>query len=277
MQHHTSTETDAPNLDKYLQFAIDLATHSGAMLLKSFGNASLVKVTDADNKGLLTESDLLSDTYIKNRIQQTYPTHALLTEESGESGKSEFRWVVDGLDGTNNHRRGDPNFSISIALQQNQESIVGVVFAPAFDSLYYAANGQGAFVVEHGKTTPIHVSGIGSKDMFTMSFAVGIDFNNPALYDGVVAAIRGSGLFDNFRRRMLESTALELCYLARGRTDAHLNNFLKPWDYAAGDVIVREAGGNSEFVEGQVLLASNGVIHTELRKVLRKVLAPGTQ
>lgn len=268
-----TSEVTPSKLNTYLQFAINISTNIGHSLMKSWGASKLISVSAIDNKGLLTQQDIESDTYIKERIAEEFPNHSYLTEESGASGSSPLRWVVDGLDGTNNYRRGDPNFSISLALQNNQQGIVGVVYAPAFNSLYFASKGGGAFVTESGVTRGIHVSTPDSLNMFTMSFAVGIDFHNPKVYDRIVAEIRSYNKIKNFRRRMLESTALELCYVACGKTDAHMNNYLKLWDYAAGEVIVREAGGKANYVGGQVLLASNGVIHKDLENEISRSLS----
>ncbi len=259
------------NIDDYLSFAIDIARHAGKILMSSYGKSRLLQVVDKDEKGLVTKTDLDSDAYIKKRITEAYPTHALLTEESGATGENALQWVVDGLDGTNNHRRGDPNFSVSLGLRMYGKGILGVVYAPVLGCLYYAAKDKGAFVEEKGIKRHLQVSEKESLDMFTMSFAVGIDFANPEKYDRVVAAIRKTQGIRHFRRRMLESTALELCYVASGKTDAHFNNFAKPWDIAAGVVIVREAGGKITMLEDEILLASNGVIHNELIKQARSI------
>ncbi len=263
-------------LQEYLLFAQDMARRAGDLLLKKRETATLISVTDMGHKGLVTDADLASRDFIVSEIQARYPTHRILTEESGtiepmEKSTGAFEWIVDELDGTNNFRRGDPNFSVSIALRRESIGIVGVVYAPVFDNLYHATLDNGAFLEAQGKMRRLKVSGKDSTDMFTMSFAVGIDLNEPEHSDHVVDAIRKSGLFRTMRRRMLESTALELCYVAEGRFDAHYNNFVKPWDIAAGEVIVREAGGSVSELENEVLLVSNGIIHEGLIAAIQGV------
>lgn len=256
---------------EFLDFATKIATDAGKLLIKRRGKGKLLSVTSDNNKGLVMDTDLQTDDLILNAITLQYPNHAVLTEESGETEGSEYQWVVDPVDGTNNYRRGDPNFSVSIGLRKGNRGVLGVVFAPVTDSLYFATVGKGAFVKIANKTQKLQVSGKESLDMFTMSFAVGIDFNNPQMADQTLVGIRNSELFSNFRRRMFESTALELCYIAEGRFDAHFNNFAKPWDIAAGEVIVREAGGITTKIEEEILLASNGVIHDNLLQVIELV------
>ncbi len=253
----------------YLNFAIQTALNAGNLIREARSQIKLLAVVDQDNKGLITDADLKSDEYILHAIRSIYPTHAILTEESGQNGESDYEWIVDPIDGTNNFRRGDPHFSISIGLRKQNFGIVGVVYAPALDVLYYATDGGGAFMKQHGKIRQLHVSGKDSLKMFTMSFATGIDFQDPKTSDQIVAAIRDSGLFTNFRRRMLESTALELCYVAEGRFDAHFNNSAKPWDIAAGEVVVREAEGVADNLANEKILASNGVIHQKLIEVIK--------
>lgn len=253
-------------LQGYLEFAIKLAHEAGQNLFDKRENAKLLSVTDKGHKGLVSDADLANKELIVSTITKAFPDHGILSEEMEQEikGTSEWLWVVDECDGTNNLLRGDPNFSVSIGLLRRGIGVLGVVFAPVLRRLYYAAEGQGAFVEEEGKKRPIHVSGPESLNMFTMSFGAGIDFNQPEKADCIVARIRKSGLFKNFRRRMLESTALELCFVAEGKFDAHFNNFARPWDIAAGMVIVQEAGGKVSKLGDEALLASNGVIHEGL-------------
>ena len=181
------------------------------------------------------------------------------------------------MDGTNNYLRNNPNFSVSIAFKRNKEVLLGVVYVPVFDELYFALKGHGAFIECNKDVKSISVSGEISKKMFTFSFASGIDFYNSKICDNIVNDIRKSGLFSNFRRRMLESTAYELCCVAKGNFDAHFNNFVQPWDVAAGEIIVNEAGGMFSYIKIKsekvpIILASNGIFHERLLKIIEYCL-----
>lgn len=259
---------------EYLSFAIKLARHAGQNAMKRRGrNAQLVPNTQDH---LVTKADTTNRDYIVPRIRRRFPSHGIFTEESGrQEGSSSLEWFIDEVDGTSNLRQGDPNFSTSIALRRDGVGILGVVYAPALKRLYYAVENQGAWVIEqkwYGRRTKrIHVSGDNSTSRWNMSFGEGIDSKEP-IEDGarIVLDIIGSDLFKKFRRRMTESTALDLCHVAEGWHGAHYNNKAKPWDIAAGEVIVREAGGQVTYLGDEEILVSNGVIHTELIQIIQK-------
>lgn len=270
-----------PYIDEYLQFAKELAKKAGRQLMRNYGNAEIIDIVDKDEKGLILKDDKSSGAYIKRNIHFKYPEHSILTEDSSRIVGNDYEWRVDSLDGSNNFWRDDPNFSVSIGLTYKGRGIVGVVYLPAFNRMYYASKDHGAYLkLPRKKPCILKVSGQESLKMFTFSFATGIDFNSPNKYDNVVNEIRESGLFNHFRRRMLESTAYELCCVAEGRFDAHFNNYAEPWDIAAGEVIVREAKGMFTYFEEkerghQIILASNGVIHEPLVKIVNKCLGIG--
>ncbi|MBI2583754.1 MAG: inositol monophosphatase [Candidatus Aenigmarchaeota archaeon] len=267
-------------MEYHLPFAMRTATNAGSLLMKNWGKTKLLSVVKAGEKGLITEADSASDEFIRYEIRRAYPDHSIVSEEGYPVKGSEFEWVVDPLDGTNNYSRGDPHFSVSIALKYRGESVVGVIHNPAFGEfgdLYYAEKGSGAFVRRNGETSRLHVSGPESRRMSTFSFATGVHFHEPEMFEKIFEKIRGAKLFDHMRGRMLESTAYELCCVADGRFDAHFNNVAEPWDVAAGDVIVREAGGMvTHFAprsgRKNVMLASNGVVHGELVKIVREII-----
>lgn len=250
--------------NEYLEFAKETARSAGQLLRKSYGNAGATKVIEKEEKGLLTEADLLSDKYIREAIKSNYPQHSIVTEEGGRIEGNEYEWVVDPIDETNNFRRGLPQCTVSIGLRRNGKGIVGAIYAPVLDELYYASKGKGAYLEHDGEVKRIQVSGPDSIKMFTFSRAVTVDLFEPEKFDKVWASIRKAGLFKTMRARMFEGTAYELCCVADGRFDAHFNNHAQPWDIAAGEVIVKEAGGKFTYIGEEIILASNGVIHDGL-------------
>lgn len=197
-------------MQEYLKFALETSQKAGDILLTHYGHTKLVAVVKEREKGLITEADLLSDQLIRQAIATTFPDHSVISEEGPDVKRGSYQWIVDPLDGTNNYRRGDPHFTVSLGLRLNDETILGVVFAPALQEMYYAAKGTGAFLNLRGDQRPISVSNNDCLEMFTLSFATGIDFSEPEKYDKVVENIRNCPLIKQFRRRMLESSAYEL-------------------------------------------------------------------
>ncbi|ELY66643.1 inositol monophosphatase [Natronobacterium gregoryi SP2] len=220
--------------------------------------------TDASD--VITEADYLSENIITTAIENEYPAHTILTEEGvhTETG-SEYTWLIDPLDGTGNYANGNPNYAVSLALLENDEPIVGVVYAPETDELWSAIAGEGAY--KNG--VPVTVTDRNAlEESMLMS---GYDPEGTFLsyfYDGT----RGV--------RRLGSAALHLCYLANGSADAVWEYDTYPWDVAAGIVIAREAGASVTDSSGtpfevygekdrQELVASNGHIHDDLTTRLR--------
>lgn len=250
-----------------LEFAVQLAQEAGRLLRDHFGRATSVshKSTTLD---LVTDVDLLSEQYIKEKIAAHYPKHQILAEESGhQQADSEYRWLVDPLDGTTNYAHGYPCFAVSLALEQSGEIILGVVYDPIHDELFAAERGHGATL--NGR--PIHVSGITrlSDSLLVTGFPYDVR-SNPisielfARFMNRAQAVRRDG-----------SAALDMCYVACGRFDGFWELGLKPWDTAAGYLIIEEAGGRVSKFDGRPLniyepevLASNGLIHGEMMNVL---------
>lgn len=230
-------------MKEILNFAIELSQKAGKLLINKQSNTKLLNVIDENNKGLITEADILCNDFINNEIYKKYPNHTIISEEKEIKKGNIYEWIIDPLDGTNNFSRGSSIFTISIGFKIDGKINIGVVYAPALDELYFAQKGKGAFLRKNNENFKLKVSDYDSTDMFTFSFATGIDFHEAEKNDQIVSLIRLSNLFKNFRRRMYESTAYELCCVAKGEFDAHFNNFAQDWDIAAGECIIKEAGG----------------------------------
>ncbi len=245
------------------------AAYKAARILQSrFGNISRVRKKDAVE--IVTEADTESEKEIITTIQARFPEHGFLGEECGlKAGSAEYRWVIDPLDGTVNFAHRIPIFSISIALTYRNDIILGIVLNPVDGELYSAVRGQGAQL--NGR--PIQVS---STDAISDSLLVtGFPYNIRQVFEPVMIRY-GNCLKASQAVRRLGSAALDLCYMAGGRFDAFWEQYLKPWDAAAGVLIAAEAGAkvttflNQPYRIGdEEILATNGHIHDEMLGLLK--------
>jgi len=250
-----------------LNFAISVAKDAGRLLRDRVGTR-----IDIDHKGsinLVTDVDLASEKLIRDAISTYYPRHEILAEEGGlaESG-SDYRWIVDPLDGTTNYAHGYPVFCVSIALQCRGEVVLGVVYDPMRDELFTAERGGGAVL----NNRPIHVS----KTAELMQGLVSTGFP----YDIKTSKLTNLDHWSNFAMnaqalRRDGAAALDLCYVASGRFDGFWELNLSPWDTAAGALVVTEAGGQvTDFRGGTFsdykpeIVASNGLIHERMLEVI---------
>jgi len=245
-----------------------LAKEAGEILLANLGRAK-----EATRKGeidLVTEADLASQRLIVGAIQERYPDHAILSEEAPcMEGKSEFTWLIDPLDGTINYFHGYPVFAISIALKEGGEITLGAVYDPLRDEFFYAQRGEGA-TLNDKRIRVSTTSGL----IFSL-LATGFPYQRAAIPDNNVPEF--SRLVTRVQGvRRGGSAALDLAYVAAGRLDGYWEMHLSPWDWAAGGLLVEEAGGVvtdlergswSPFKKG--IIATNGWIHEELISELR--------
>lgn len=218
---------------------------------------------------LVTNFDRQAQDLIFDRLSAAFPDHGFLAEEGlSRREKSEFRWVFDPLDGTTNFAHRFPIFTVSIALERRGTVVLGVVYDPMREEMFQAVEGEGAWL--NGRT--IRISDVADLDGSLLATGFPYDLrespvNNIAHFNHFLTraqAIRRCG-----------SAALDLCYVACGRFDGFWELKLKPWDQAAGALIVEEAGGRvSDFaggafdISGQECLASNGLVHEAMIRVL---------
>lgn len=252
-----------------LPIAEAIARQAGAVVMEGFGHVRQVQQKGAID--LVTEFDQRSEEVIVPALQKEFPEHAILAEESGLHQKtSEYQWVVDPIDGTTNFAHGIPLFAISLGLLRGKVPVAGVVYAPVYDEMFCAAVGQGATL--NGR--PIHVSSqsrLGDALLAT-GFAYDVRTNprnNLAQY--AQFQFRTQGV------RRLGSAALDCVWTAMGRLDGYWEFGIKPWDIAAGGLIVREAGGRTtstdgdeEFISTGTIVVSNGLLHDQILRVLRE-------
>jgi len=250
-----------------LDFAIRVARDAGRLLRDRLGTGFDIEHKGAIN--LVTEVDLASEKLIRETISTYYPRHEILAEEGGlTENKSEYRWIVDPLDGTTNYAHGYPMFCVSIALERAGETILGVVYDPMREELFSAEPSAGAAL----NNRPIRVS---KTDQLMQSI-----LSTGFPYDIGTSKLTNLDHWANFAMnaqalRRDGAAALDLCYVACGRFDGFWELNLSPWDTAAGALIVAEAGGrltnfsNDAFSNYKPeVVASNGLIHDRMIEVL---------
>ena len=255
-----------------LNFAIQTARDAGRILADRMGRA--LQVSNKGDIDLVTEADLASEKLIIERIKTHYPRHSILAEESGATdgikmvaGQTDWRWIVDPLDGTTNYAHGYPCFCVSIGLERAGSIEIGVIYDPTRDEVFAAERGQGATLNDRR----IRVSVV--DDLNAAMLCTGFPYNvrerpnferDFANFTMEAQAVRRDG-----------SAALDLAYLACGRFDGFWEDGLNAWDIAAGVLLVEEAGGRiTDFIGAPLniytpkVLASNGLIHDKMMQVL---------
>ncbi len=253
-----------------IEVAIQAARSAGSVLMERFGKLRHVR-HKSSFVDLVTEADLEAERTILRIITDRFPSHSILGEESGKSStESSSCWIIDPLDGTTNFIHRMPFFGISIAYTEENETLLGVVYDPYHDQLFASMKGKGAFLNE----SPLRVSTVSSvrESLLATGFPNEV-CQNPDPY------------LNTFRRflcsaqgvRRPGSAALDLAYVAWGRFDAFWEEGLKPWDTAAGCLLVEEAGGRvSDYNDNQWnpfsphLIASNGLVHLEMCDIIRQ-------
>ncbi len=254
-----------------LSAALETARAAGAILRENYEKPRqiTVKGTAID---IVTEVDLASEEVCKNTLARLYPASFLGEEGGGAAPKeNEPLWVVDPLDGTVNYAHKFPFFVVSIALCIGREPVVGVVYDPMRDEIFSCIKGQGAFLNQR----PMSVSSVDSLEKSLL--ATGFPYDRQTSDDDNLAHHKAfTKLTQGIRRA--GAAALDLCYVAAGRLDGYWEKKLKPWDLAAGMLLVREAGGvvtdyknqpNDPFTLEAV--ASNGILHNDMAKVIASV------
>jgi len=255
----------------HIEAAFKAARAAGEIQLKYFNSEFKIetKSTDFD---LVTVADLESEAAIIEIIKSEFPDHNFLAEENKYlSTDSDYTWIIDPLDGTNNFAYKLPIFCSSIALAYKSDLILGVIYDPTRDELFYAEKGKGAFL--NGK--PINVSA--QKTLKNSLLITGFYYDRGQDMRDTLDNIETFFKAGILGVRRLGSAALDLCFVASGRASGFWEFSLSPWDYAAGKLILEEAGGvltdkggfPVDFYQPSYIVASNGLIQAEILKNLR--------
>ena len=247
---------------------IEVTRMAGEVVRDGFGkNFSIdFKSNETD---LVTEIDKKSEKVILDYIKKEFPAHSILAEESGRfDSDSEYRWVIDPIDGTVNFAHGLPMFAVSVALQKNKQTIAGAVYDVMNDRMFTAEKGGGAFC--NSEKLAVRDNDNLKKSLLVTGFPYELIDKIPVLME------KYSYFLANSRSlRRLGSAALDLCYVASGVFDGFWEMRLHLWDVAAGNLIVEEAGGkvtdysNNPIIDDcKEILATNGKVHDHMLKVL---------
>lgn len=254
----------------FLATAVEAVLRAGRIQLAHFGTPLKV-----DKKGaidLVTEVDVAVERMFRSMIGERFPDHTVVAEELGGTltPADRYCWVFDPLDGTTNYAHGLPIFSSSLALEIDGVVSVGAIYDPTRRELFTATLGGGAYL----NGAPMRVSA--TSTIIDALLVTGFPYTVHESGEELVS------LFSAFLSRAqavrrLGSAALDLCYVAAGRMDAFWEQHLKPWDLAAGALMVSEAGGRVSALDGSALdirrgqvIASNAVLHEELLDVVRR-------
>ncbi len=250
-----------------LNIAVRAARRAGDVIIRHVGHVHQLTITSKARNDFVTEVDQMAEAEIIATIRESYPDHAFLGEESGESGKGDNVWIIDPLDGTTNFLHGFPMFSVSIALQQKGRMEHGVIYDPMRQELFTASRGEGAQL--DGRKIRV------TKRRGLDGALIGTGFPyraNQKFMDEYIGMFRAIAEHTAGIRRA-GSAALDLAYVAAGRLDGFWELGLGPWDMAAGSLIVREAGGLVADLNGDETWLETGNIVAATPRVLSAIIA----
>jgi myo-inositol-1(or 4)-monophosphatase len=257
-------------MSEFMDVSVAAAKAAGKVLLDWRGK---ITAREKGPKDLVTEADLQSQKTIREIVLTAFPDHDFLGEEDEDLGGhldsgSPYRWIVDPLDGTANYVHGMAEFSVSIALQHEHQTVVGVIYDPVSGELFSAERGQGTFL--EGERQSVSDCQQLEKAMIAASFPANVGRNSIEVARFVEVLARSQVM------RRLGSAALNLCYVASGRLDGYWATSVKLWDVAAGLLFVEESGGSVTNLEGQAfdphkplfVASANPVLHEQFIRAI---------
>jgi len=247
-----------------LNTAVKAARRAGSIINRAAQNIDILTVTQKAAHDYVSEVDREAERVIIRVIQETYPNHSILAEESGASGNSEYVWIIDPLDGTTNFLHGFPHYAVSIALSHKGVLSQAVIYDPIRNELFTASRGRGAYLNDHrmrvGKRTKLQGCLLGT----------GFPFKEFSVIDTYLAMFKDLAQKTSGIRRAGAAT-LDLAYVAAGRLDGFWEFGLAPWDMAAGCLLITEAGGlvgdfsgNNSYLESGNIIGANPKLFSQL-------------
>jgi len=245
------------------------AVQAGGAQMQHYFNGRFAVSSKININDLVTEADHASEKAIIETIQKNHPDHFILSEETGEiKTSSEYKWIIDPIDGTINFANGIPICCVSIGLEKDGEIIIGSVYNPFMNELFVAEKKMGA-TLNNKKIQVSNKANVGNSCLVTGFPYTYVESKNGPI-EIFSALIRKA-----IPVRRLGSAAIDLCWVAAGRFDGYFEHHLQTWDSAAGFLMVKEAGGkvtdfsgNDYSVYQKQILATNGLIHEELRGII---------
>ncbi|HEX6004273.1 MAG TPA: inositol monophosphatase family protein [Burkholderiales bacterium] len=257
-----------------LNIAVKAARRAGNLINRASRNLDIVAVREKAANDYVSEVDREAEQTIIRTLREAYPSHSILAEESGASGKSEFQWIVDPLDGTANFLHGFPQYAVSIALMQKKVVTQAVIYDPGRNDLFTATRGRGAFLNE----TRIRVSK--RAQMKPSLIGTGFPFRQLEHVDAYLAMLR-EVMHNSAGVRRAGAASLDLAYVAAGRLDAFWEIGLSAWDMAAGALLITEAGGlvgdlegNPGYLDSGNILAGTPKVFGQMVQMLSRHLTP---
>lgn len=253
----------------YKETALNAVREAGKILMDNLGNIKSLELKRKND--YVSNVDIAAEHKIIETILSNFPEHNIIAEESGtQNRKSRYTWFIDPISSTDNYIHSLPHFAVSLALQEDESFVLAVVFDPLTNEFFYAEKGKGAYL----NNSRIVVSSI--SDISKAMLCVGM--NKKGMGDDIEEGIAffTKFLFISSPLRKIGSTALEMCYVACGRIEAHINNHSDMFSIPAGKLILGEAGGivtdfdnNDWGCDSKNVIASNGNIHGSLIELLR--------
>ena len=250
--------------------AVRAARAAGRVLTRYADRVDTLKIESKQRNDFVSEVDRAAEQAIIDVIRQAYPDHAILAEESGAHAGNDFQWIIDPLDGTTNYLHGFPQFAVSIALTHKGELQNAVVYDPSRDELFHASRGQGAYLEDR------RIRVTQCKGLKGALLGTGIPFRDLTHADAYFGMLRDL-IVDSAGVRRPGSAALDFAYLAAGRLDGFWEIGLSAWDFAAGALLVMEAGGMvSDLGGGSNYLKTGNVVaaNPHLHQVLLQRIKP---
>jgi myo-inositol-1(or 4)-monophosphatase len=250
-------------MDPMLNIAVRAARAAGDIIVRSMNRVDLLTISPKGRNDFVSEVDRQAEREIVNTLLKAYPNHACLGEEGGLQGpaRAEYMWVIDPLDGTTNFLHGFPQFAVSIALLYKGRLERAVIYDPVKQELFTAARGAGATLDNRRLRVTKQAGMVGAL------LGTGIPFKDQSFVDAYLGMLKDL-LKDAAGIRRAGSAALDLAYVAAGRLDGFWEIGLKPWDMAAGVLLIQEAGGivtdiagGSRAMESGTVIAANPRLH----------------
>ena len=266
---------ETPLFEEILEAAQEAAFAGGTIINRFFRDQADIGIRRKEQNDFVTRVDNEVEAAISRILHRHFPGHQILAEEGGfRHPQSPFLWVIDPLDGTTNYIQGIPQFAVSLGLMEKEKPLFGLIYNPILGEQFHAFRGKGSF----RNNEPIRVS---QTDRLDLAFgATGFPFKQHGILPGYLSA------FEEIMRKTIDmrrcgSAALDLAYTACGRYDFFWEAFLQPWDFAAGAVLIMEAGGMITNFSGQPLkihsdsvIAANRRIYDEIKGIVQRIFVP---
>ena len=253
-----------------LHTAVRSVREAGRVILMYFNQLDRLEYSSKGRNDYVSQADVEAERAVLDVLTRAYPDHGIIAEESGEREGSEYTWIIDPLDGTTNFLHGFPMFAVSVAVKRAGVLEHGVVYDPLHDEMFTASRGEGAQL--NGKRLRVSTT----RQLAPSLLGTGFPFRDLGIIEPWMRSFQ-SLLPKTSGIRRAGAAALDLAYVAAGRLDGFWEFGLKPWDMAAGALLIREAGGlvsdvsgGQDFLESGNLVSANPLIFEEFRKIVAR-------